>query len=101
MVDPSDDDEQRLLDLFRVLRTHVVQVSAEFGARLGVRLRAISASLDSPDPGVLDVFGRTVAETTELMLAPLSRPSEPAGGDSPASTPSDPAPAGSKENNDG
>lgn len=69
MANPLEDD--RLLALFRVLRIHVVRVSAKFGAKLGVRLRAIRAAEDYADPTVVDVLGRTFVEATNVVVSPL------------------------------
>lgn len=89
------------MGLFRALRLHVVQVSTDFGARLGVRLRALSSADESPEPNVLEVFMGTVLAVTEIMLAPLhnraiSIPAKPK-----APAPPDRTASGSKEDNDG
>lgn len=72
MVESGEDEEQTTRDAFAALRRHVVRVSAEFGARLAVRLLAIAAGKDKHEPTLLAVFGSTMAEAVSIVLAPLT-----------------------------
>lgn len=56
---------------FAALRLHVVRVSSDFGARLAVRLLALSAARRKGDPALLAVFGHTMAEAVSIALSPL------------------------------
>lgn len=80
-----DDDEGELLTTFNSLRVQIVRVSSAFGARLGVRLRALSAASDGTDPSVIEVFGSTVVDAIDLMSAPLSP--DPSAVDAPDTKP--------------
>lgn len=57
---------------FAALRLHVVRVSSDFGARLAVRLLALSAARSKGDPALLAVFGQTMAEAISIALSPLA-----------------------------
>jgi hypothetical protein len=71
VVERDDDDEQSMRQAFAALRRHVVRVSSDFGARLAVRLLALSAARGKGDPVLLAVFGHTMAEAVSIALSPL------------------------------
>jgi hypothetical protein len=72
MIEPGDDDDLRMLAALRALRRHVVQVSADFGARLGVRLLALAAARDKGDPSLLTIFASVMSEAVAVVTDPLA-----------------------------
>ena len=84
-MERDDDDDARMGEAFRVLRRHIVRVSADFGARLAVRLLAAATARLQGDPRLLEVFTRTFMEGATLMLEPLAS----AGGEPTSEPPAD------------